>query len=53
MPWRLIPGTAKARPVAVILKGLRPNATYHYRLIAINAAGASRGRDRTFRTGRP
>jgi hypothetical protein len=52
-PWRRVPGAAKARSVAAVLKGLRPATTYHFRLIATNAAGTSRGRDRTFRTGRP
>jgi hypothetical protein len=29
---------------------LRPNATYHYRLVASNVAGTSEGEDRTFAT---
>ena len=30
--------------------GLTPSTTYHYRLVATNAAGVSRGEDRTFTT---
>ena len=30
--------------------GLKPNTTYHFRLIASNATGVTSGRDRTFRT---
>jgi hypothetical protein len=30
--------------------GLEPNTTYHYRLVATNAFGATRGADRTFTT---
>ncbi|HEU4737933.1 MAG TPA: hypothetical protein VFS54_02495 [Solirubrobacterales bacterium] len=32
------------------LKGLQPGTTYHYRLVATNAAGTSLGEDRTFAT---
>jgi len=40
------------RPVGVEspIAGLKANQTYHYRLIAFNAAGKSVGRDRTFHT---
>jgi phosphodiesterase/alkaline phosphatase D-like protein len=40
------------RPVFVesVIEGFKPNQTYHYRLIAFNAAGKSVGRDRTFHT---
>jgi hypothetical protein len=39
-------------PVAVraAVEGLTRNTLYHYRLVATNAAGVSRGADRTFRT---
>ncbi|HEY2054905.1 MAG TPA: choice-of-anchor D domain-containing protein, partial [Solirubrobacterales bacterium] len=52
-PWRRLAGAARPRSVAVILKRLRPGTRYHYRLIATSAAGTARGRDRSFRTGRP
>jgi hypothetical protein len=32
------------------LTGLRPNTTYHYRLVAFSTAGTTRGGDRTFKT---
>jgi hypothetical protein len=40
----------KAHTVSAALAGLRPFATYHYRLVAFSAAGTTRGRDRTFKT---
>ncbi|WP_445151755.1 hypothetical protein [Baekduia sp. Peel2402] len=47
-------GTAGAvrgsRPVSRVISGLVPGATYHYRLVARNAAGESSGADRTFTT---
>jgi YVTN family beta-propeller protein len=49
-PWRRITGSAKARSIAAVIKGLHPATTYHYRLVATSAAGTSRGRDRTVRT---
>jgi YVTN family beta-propeller protein len=52
-PWRRIPGSARERTVSIVLKGLRPGATYHYRLIATSPAGTSRGRDRILRIRRP
>jgi hypothetical protein len=36
--------------VAVPVLGLAPITTYHFRLIAVNAAGATTGGDRSFRT---
>lgn len=36
--------------VAAIVGGLKPATTYHYRLVATNTDGASRGHDRTFKT---
>ncbi|MDP9294608.1 MAG: hypothetical protein M3O90_09340, partial [Actinomycetota bacterium] len=36
--------------VKVAVAGLTPDTTYHYRLVATNAAGISRGGDRTLRT---
>jgi streptogramin lyase len=39
-----------ARNVSAAISGLRPDTLYHYRLIASNESGTSRGVDRTFRT---
>jgi hypothetical protein len=36
--------------VLATLTGLRPRTLYHYRLVALNAAGTAVGADRTFRT---
>ena len=46
---------AGSEPVAVTvaLAGLTPNTTYHYRLVATNAAGISRSANRTLRTAAP
>lgn len=41
-----------ARRIAEGLAGLAPATTYHYRLIARNAEGVTRGADRTFKTPR-
>jgi hypothetical protein len=38
--------------VSVGIGGLAPNTTYHYRLVAINAKGITRGEHRTFKTRR-
>ena len=37
--------------VSQTLTGLQPLTTYHYRILATNAAGATAGNDRTFATG--
>jgi hypothetical protein len=39
-------------PVSVNVSGLSPFTRYHYRLVATNAAGTTRGNDRTFTTAR-
>ena len=39
-----------ARTVVSALTRLSPNTTYHYRLVATSAAGATDGSDRTFKT---
>jgi hypothetical protein len=39
-----------AGPVSATLAALRPSTRYHWRLVATNAAGTRRGRDRTFMT---
>lgn len=43
---------AGATPLAATagITGLRSNTKYHYRLVAVNAKGTSRGSDRTFTT---
>lgn len=46
-------GSAKiATTVTARITGLRPYTLYHWRTVATNAAGVTRGRDRTFRTAR-
>jgi uncharacterized repeat protein (TIGR01451 family) len=42
---------SKTANVAAFPGGLKPNTVYHYRLVAVNTAGTSYGRDRSFRTG--
>jgi hypothetical protein len=44
-------GTAAVK-VAVPVSGLQPITIYHYRLIAVNAAGAATGAEATFKTGK-
>ncbi len=39
-----------ATPFAGVIDGLSPNTTYHYRLVATNAAGTATGADATFTT---
>ncbi len=39
--------------VSALLRGLRPDSLYHYRLVATNAGGTVVGADRVFRTARP
>lgn len=41
-----------ARSVSAAIRGLRPNTTYHFRIVASNSRGTSTGRDRTLRTRR-
>ena len=43
-------GTAGVH-VRVAVSGLQPLTVYHYRLVAVNATGASTGAERTFKTG--
>jgi hypothetical protein len=38
------------RSVSATIGGLSPNTRYHYRVVATNAAGVTRGRDRSFAT---
>ncbi len=40
-------------PISAVLSGLALNATYHFRLVASNAAGVSWGDDQTFGTAPP
>lgn len=46
---------AGTTPVGVSagLTGLKPNTTYHVRLVAVSSAGTATGGDQTFRTRRP
>jgi hypothetical protein len=39
-----------ARSVSATIAGLQPNMRYHFRVVATNAAGVARGRDRTLTT---
>jgi|GEM_PF-2357174 len=39
-----------AETVSASLEGLEPNVTYHYRIVAVNAAGITNGSDQTFAT---
>jgi hypothetical protein len=41
---------ASAVSVGTNVSGLQPHTRYHYRVVATNAAGTARGRDRTFTT---
>ena len=41
------------KSVSLALEALRPDTTYHYRLVASDTAGTSYGADRTFRTAPP
>ena len=43
-------GSGSARAVTAALSGLRPGTTYHYRLVARNDAGTSRGANASFTT---
>jgi hypothetical protein len=38
---------------ASIIKGLRPNTTFHFRIVAFNRGGIAQGLDRTFKTRAP
>jgi hypothetical protein len=40
----------KTVPVALAVGGLQPLTIYHYRLVAVNAAGTTIGKDRAFQT---
>jgi hypothetical protein len=45
-----VTGATTVTPVSVVIRGLTPGTTYHYRLVAANADGATAGPDRTFTT---
>jgi len=45
-----LPAGAGGQPIAVQLTGLSPNTAYHFRVVAVSAAGASAGADASFRT---
>jgi hypothetical protein len=40
----------KPRAVRVVVTGLNPGTTYHYRIVALNSHGVTAGHDRQFRT---
>jgi hypothetical protein len=40
----------QAQTVTATLTRLYPNSTYHFRVVATNAAGTAFGEDRTFKT---
>jgi hypothetical protein len=42
-------GTISIR-LSQTVTGLQPNTTYHYRIVAVNPAGTTNGKDRTFKT---
>jgi hypothetical protein len=45
-----LPVSAHAVQVSAAVSGLAPLTIYHYRLVAVNAAGATTGADRAFKT---
>jgi hypothetical protein len=45
-----LPSDEAQHTVTRVLSGLQPNTTYHYRVTAVNFAGASHGADQTFST---
>ena len=50
-PCSALPGPGSGdQPVAADISGLAPNTTYHFRLLAANAAGTAKGADQTFTT---
>ena len=49
-PENTVPEGADPTAVKAPIDGLTRNTVYHYRLVATNPAGVSRGADRTFRT---
>ena len=51
-PQTVPAATVGAAPVVAALGDLKANATYHYRVVASNAAGIATGADMTFKTAR-
>lgn len=49
-PDAVLPAASAAGTVKRAITGLTVETTYHYRVVAINAAGTTRGADRTLRT---
>ncbi len=52
-PVQTLPAETTAQTVTAPVTGLTGNTTYHYRLIATNAAGHTEGADKTFKTAAP
>jgi len=52
-PVKTLPAATTASNVSAALGSLTPGTTYHYRLTATNAAGITRGADRSFTTSAP
>ncbi len=49
-PAATLAATSSGVSVSALVRSLRPNTTYHYRLVAANSGGGSVGADRTFKT---
>jgi DNA-binding beta-propeller fold protein YncE len=45
-----VAASLESQPVLATLAGLAPGATYHYRVLASNSSGTTRGRDESFTT---
>jgi hypothetical protein len=49
-PGQAVSASILQRPVSAVVGGLAPGATYHFRIVAENAGGASYGADQMFTT---
>ena len=52
-PVQVFPATTRDTEVRARLERLTPSTTYHFRVVATNDAGVTRGADQTFRTTSP